>query len=200
MLWVMRHFVTDDSARHIISGRGDISLNDLGRSQAMDMAKKLAPFGIKRIVSSNLPRAAETAEPIGNLLNIVVDYDLRLIEYDFGDLTGKDKRKIDPKTIQSFYAAPTSFKAEPFNDAFTRVGDFLNSVDYDENVLAVTHSGIITFMLCYMEDRKNFNPQRYLQKTQDIKIDNATILGIKNLESDILALQNGQFSKLPISR
>ncbi len=200
MLYMIRHGQTDWNLEHKIQGQNDIPLNDTGRAQASDTVAKLKNLNLGKIISSDLTRATQTAEIIGGALKITVEYDARLREYDFGELTGLYKRAVDPALVGMFFANPTKFNAEKFEDAFARVGEFLESMDFDKNTLVVTHGGVINFAMCYIEDKTKFNPQSYLQKCLANKIDNATILRIKNLQSEISVLKNTRFFKLPKSK
>lgn len=200
MLYLVRHGQTDWNLNGQIQGQSDIPLNDTGRTQANNVADKLSRFNLEYIISSDLNRAAETAQIIGNKLNIRVEYDARLREYDFGTLTGMTRKRLDPRSIEAFFTNPTYFDAEPFEDAFIRVRDFMESIDYDKKILVVTHGGVINFVLCYFEDRNNFQPAAYLNKCLHTKIDNSAVLRVKNLESDIsdlTILKNTRFFKLP---
>ena len=107
---------------------------------------------------------------------------------------------IDPTLVGMFFANPQKFDAERFGDAFARVGEFLESTDYDKNTLVVTHGGVINFAMCYMEDKNKFDPQSYLQKCLANKVDNMAILRIKNLESGLAILKNTRFFKLQKSK
>lgn len=200
MLYIVRHGQTDWNNLNKIQGVADVPLNDIGRAQANIAADRLARFNFEYIVSSNLSRATETANIIGNKLNLRVEYDARLREYDFGNLTGRNRADISPDTLKSFFTAPTSFGAEQFADAFARAGNFLESIDYDKNTLVVTHGGVINFMLCYLEDKNNFNPYSYLDKCLNTHIDNSAVLRIRNLKSDMTILKNTRFYKLPRSK
>lgn len=200
MLYLIRHGQTDWNLMNKIQGQYDVPLNDIGRGQAINVTDKLSRLKLEYIISSDLSRASETAQIIGNKLNIRVDYDARLREYDFGILTGMTRNMLDPKSEQAFFANPTYFNAESFNDAFVRVGNFLEYVDFNKNILVVTHGGVINFALCYLEDKDNFQPYMYYHKCLHTKIDNSAILRIKNLESDVSVLKNTRFFKLPKSK
>ena len=197
---MVRHGQTDWNLEHKIQGTYDIGLNAVGRTQAVQTAEKLKPFNLENIISSDLRRAQETADIIGNALNITVEYDVRLREYDFGQLTGMYKRAVDPTLVGMFFANPQKFDAERFDDAFARVGDFLKSTDYDKNTLIVTHGGVINFMMCYFENRDKFNVQSYLQKCLVNQVNNADVLRIKNGGDEIAILKNTRFFKLVKSK
>ena len=200
MLYIVRHGKTDWNGLDKIQGVADVPLNDIGRAQANIAADRLARFNFEYIVSSNLSRATETANIIGNKLNLRVEYDARLREYDFGKLTGMIRRMLDPHEIEAFFTTPTYFGKESFEDAFARSAEFLKSVDYDKNILVVTHGGVINFMLCYLESRDNFKSYMFLDKCLNTHIDNSAVLRIRDLKSDMTILKNTRFYKLPKSR
>ncbi len=200
MLYIVRHGQTDWNNLDKIQGVADVPLNDIGRAQANIAADRLARFNFEYIVSSNLSRATETANIIGNKLNLRVEYDARLREYDFGKLTGMIRRMLDPHEIEAFFTTPTYFDAESFEDAFARSAEFLKSVDYDKNILVVTHGGVINFMLCYLESGDNFKSYMFLDKCLHTHIDNSAVLRIRNLKSDMTILKNTRFYKLPRSK
>lgn len=193
---MVRHGQTDWNLGNRIQGQHDVPLNNTGRAQAHAMAKKLAQFNLEYIVSSDLSRAMETAQIIGNKLNIGVDYDARLREYDFGVLTGINRAGIDPNGAAAFFTNPTKFGAEKLESAFMRVGHFLQDIDFDKNILVVTHGGVLNFVLCYLENNTGINSWDYMNKCTDNKIRNASILRIRDLNSEIAVLKNTRFYRL----
>lgn len=197
MLYIMRHGQTDWNLNGQIQGQNDIPLNDTGRAQASNVADRLARFDLEYIISSDLPRAVETANIIGGKLNLRVEYDARLREYDFGILTGMTRRMLDPRSIEVFFKDPTCFNAELFEDTFARVGEFFKSVDYNRNILAITHGGFINFALCYLEGKNKFY---LLDKFLHTHIDNSAVLRIKDLKSEIYILKNTRFFRLQKSK
>ena len=200
MLYIVRHGQTDWNLADRVQGQYDISLNNTGRAQAHRVAEKVEPLHLEYIITSNLCRAAETAQIIGDKLHITIDYDARLREYDFGKLTGWKRTEIDPSMVQLFFTNPTKFGAERLEDAFMRVGNFLKDVDFNKNTLVVTHGGVINFIMCYLEGKNNFHAHSYLDKCLNVHIDNSAVLRVKDLESNISVLKNTRFFKLPKSR
>jgi broad specificity phosphatase PhoE len=59
---------------------GDPGLTELGRGQAAVTAPWLQGIGLHALYSSPLPRARETAEPIGHATGLVIQVDSRLRE------------------------------------------------------------------------------------------------------------------------
>ena len=84
-LILARHGETDWNRDGIWQGHGDPPLNELGRSQAAELAARLAEVQIDVLYSSDLRRAYETADdrrPNAKGLEITADPDLR--EMDVG--------------------------------------------------------------------------------------------------------------------
>ena len=73
----------------VLTGRmPGVSLNERGRGQASQLARRFAGCPIAVVVSSPLERAQETAGPIAAALGLKVTTDAGLDEVDFGDWTG----------------------------------------------------------------------------------------------------------------
>ena len=64
-LLLIRHGETDWNAEHRWQGHADVPLNARGREQAKALAEELAPEGIDAIYASDLSRARDTAEIVG---------------------------------------------------------------------------------------------------------------------------------------
>jgi broad specificity phosphatase PhoE len=82
VLILVRHGRTEANATGRLQGRLDLPLDEVGRWQAARIAESLP--GVRRVVSSPLRRAVETAEAFG----LPVDADERWIELDYGELDG----------------------------------------------------------------------------------------------------------------
>lgn len=67
-LILVRHGETDWNRQLRFQGQVDVPLNATGREQAGRVARRLADSGIDRVVSSDLSRARQTAEPLAELL------------------------------------------------------------------------------------------------------------------------------------
>lgn len=80
----IRHGETAWNVDTRIQGHLDIPLNDTGRWQAQRAARALIDEGISAIYSSDLLRALETAEAIGQAVSMPVVADARLRERAFG--------------------------------------------------------------------------------------------------------------------
>ncbi|GAG07470.1 unnamed protein product, partial [marine sediment metagenome] len=83
-IYVIRHGETPSNAARIIQ-TPETPLSALGEEQAERLAARLATCGITRIVSSDLPRAAMTAQQLASTTRAPVDHDPLLQERNFGD-------------------------------------------------------------------------------------------------------------------
>ena len=86
-LLLIRHGETVGNAARIVQ-RPDSPLSPRGAAQAERLARRLAGEGIVRIVSSDLARAAATAEHLRRATNAPVAFEPLLQERNFGDLRG----------------------------------------------------------------------------------------------------------------
>lgn len=90
-LLLARHGETDWNARGQIQGQSDTTLNDRGRAQAAELARRLLAAGerVERIYASPQKRALETAQIAGGLLGLTPEPVEGLREISFGP-TGRD--------------------------------------------------------------------------------------------------------------
>ena len=88
---LVRHGLTDDNLKGIAQGHLQVSLNDTGRRQARELASRLAAEHLVTdvIVSSDLSRAAETAQIIAAAINAPIVYDPQWRERGLGELEGQ---------------------------------------------------------------------------------------------------------------
>lgn len=89
-----RHGQTDYNVERRFQGQTDIPLNELGRTQAAQAASYLSKLRPDLIVSSDLSRAADTAEELASLLSIDVTHDERLRETAFGQWEGHTRDEL----------------------------------------------------------------------------------------------------------
>lgn len=141
-IYFIRHGESEANLKQIFAGqREDSPLTEVGRQQAKKAAKELVNKKIKidRIISSPLKRAHETAKIVAERagLNLKVEIDDRIAEYDMGDLTGTPHQKINSEKLIAAVGAEDPHK---FRD---RVKELLNELKQkDETVLLVSHAGV----------------------------------------------------------
>jgi glucosyl-3-phosphoglycerate phosphatase len=129
VLW--RHGQTAWNAERRFQGHSDVPLNATGREQARDAARYLAAMHPDAIFSSDLARAAETAEYLAQLTGLPVQLDKDLRERGGGAWEGLTDAEIR-KGYPAEYAAwappdgePTDAVADRAAAAFRRIADGL---------------------------------------------------------------------------
>ena len=87
-LLLVRHGETDWNAEGRLQGHTDRPLSDYGRRQARRLAEELEGEELEAIYSSDLARAHETAEIVGERLGLPVALEPDLREKDWGTWEG----------------------------------------------------------------------------------------------------------------
>jgi len=126
---LLRHGVTDWNDGGRFQGHADIPLNDAGREQATAAGELLRDAGIARAVSSDLSRAAETAQLVTARLStasgeIGVQTDERLREVNVGSWAGMSVDDIG-KEEPDFWPAlreGRDFPRSPTGESATQAG------------------------------------------------------------------------------
>lgn len=159
VLW--RHGRTEWNAVGRAQGHANLSLDDVGRGQALRTAPLLASYAPTFVRSSDLARARETAETLADLLpSIELVLDERLREYDVGirqGLTFAEFAEAHPQLYASFSAGlPTEIPgAETTDDVRKRMVAALTeaaqAVDAGETGVVVGHGaslrvGLLAFL------------------------------------------------------
>jgi len=152
-LLLMRHGETAWNREKRIMGDLDIPLTEEGRVQCADAAALLAQFGIHRIVTSPLARAAESADIVASHLGVPVSADARLVEVRFGEWQGRTYDEVGGDPRYHAFAADPVANQTPGGETVAHVQkrglEGLNSLRAGECVLFVTHGDIIRTLLCH---------------------------------------------------
>ena len=134
-LLLVRHGETDWNADARLQGQTDRPLSDFGRRQARQLADELAEEQFEAIYSSDLSRARETAEIVGERLGLAVVLDPDLREKDWGTwegLTAVERDRVE------FVGESTEAHQERILRALRRISERHPG---DGRVLVVTHGG-----------------------------------------------------------
>jgi len=134
-LLLVRHGETDWNADGRLQGQTDRPLSDFGRRQARQLAEELADEELEAIYSSDLARARETAEIVGERLGLAVALDPELREKDWGTwegLTAVERDRVE------FVGESTKAHQERILVALRRIADRHPGHGV---VLVVTHGG-----------------------------------------------------------
>lgn len=99
-LLLIRHGETPLNIARVIQP-ADTPLSDKGHGQAAALARRVAAMGLTAIVSSDLPRALQTAEHLARATGLPITTTPLLQERHFGDLRGRayDGLAQDPLTM-----------------------------------------------------------------------------------------------------
>ena len=110
-LVLVRHGETDWNLSGRAQGHADVPLNATGHTQARAVARVLAGFGPSRLWSSDLMRAAQTAEHVATATGLAVEKDPRLREYDVGarsGLTLEEFSELHPEEYAAWLAGTSA--------------------------------------------------------------------------------------------
>jgi broad specificity phosphatase PhoE len=142
-----------------IQGQVDIPLDPVGLQQAERVAQRLQSLPIDAIYSSPLQRARATAEALAVRINLPVVYDERLMEYDFGVVSGLTWEGVvanHPELVKRWaddaWAVPIEGSEGRINFA-ARVQAVMDDViaQYpDRQVVVVAHGGTFAVYLAKM--------------------------------------------------
>ncbi|WP_347354878.1 histidine phosphatase family protein [Intrasporangium sp.] len=94
---IMRHAETVANAARLWQGHQDTELSEAGRSQVVAAAPHLAAYQPALLVSSDLQRAASTADPIAEITGLEVRLDARFREIDVGEWQGMHADEVRAK-------------------------------------------------------------------------------------------------------
>jgi broad specificity phosphatase PhoE len=92
---LLRHGRTEWNAERRFQGQADPPLDDVGRSQAYEVAALVGALRPSVIVSSDLRRATQTAAPLGEVTGIRVQVDARLRERSLGHWEGLTRDEVE---------------------------------------------------------------------------------------------------------
>jgi broad specificity phosphatase PhoE len=144
---LVRHGETDWNRERRWQGHAERPLNETGRTQARELAERLAEDPPEAIVSSDLGRARETAEIVGARLGLPVELDPRLREVDVGEWSGLTMAEIEvryPEAMRRRLQGGTGWEeGETYEEMGARVLAALHEIAsrHTGRVLVVTHGG-----------------------------------------------------------
>ncbi len=157
-----RHGETNDNLEPLrFQGFSDTPLNDTGRRQAHQLAETVAADGIRSLWSSDLVRARETAEIVGERIGLAPTLDARLREGCRGRWEGHLMRDIEcrePARYAAWRRAGARFRfpeGESLLEQQQRVQAALSDIHGAGPLpaLVVCHGGSIRVMLCARDPR-----------------------------------------------
>ena len=157
-----RHGETNDNLPpQRFQGWTDTPLNDTGRHQAHELADKVAGDGIASLWASDLSRARETAEIVGERIGMAPVLDARLREGARGRWEGllmEEIERAEPERYAAWRRAGAEFRfpeGESLLEHQQRVTEALHEIHAAGPLpaLVVCHGGSIRVMLCAADPR-----------------------------------------------
>ena len=149
-VYLARHGRTAYNREGRFQGQRAVPLDETGRGQAAELARRAAAHGFATLWSSTLLRARETAEVVSAAIGLEPRYDERLMETDAGDWTDRsfaDVQAEAPELFAKFVAGDPTFAfpgGESFAQQEVRVGAALDEVEAGEPpALVVCHGMVI---------------------------------------------------------
>ncbi len=145
-IFFVRHGQTDWNLKKLMQGRDQIPLNETGLNQAKWVAGAIknacakGSFTFDHIYSSPLVRASVTGEEIAKAINCDFSVDDRLIERDFGELSGKAYDFSCPAILHD---VPKIKGLEPTCEVIARLDSFIKeNVGAGKKVIGITHGSV----------------------------------------------------------
>jgi alpha-ribazole phosphatase len=175
-IYLLRHGETDENTNKFYYGKLDVSLNENGRLQSQKAKKFLDSVAFNRIYSSDRKRAIETANIAAEGRHIIRDS--RINEMDFGNFEGKDYKQIQklfPREYEMWNDDWKNFAppgGESYTDFYNRIKAFMEDLLKlnDDNILIVTHSGVIRTIYCYVLNGNMDCFWKFSSKNADISV------------------------------
>ena len=178
-IYIVRHGQTEWNLPGKTQGHGNSDLTPKGIEQAELLADSMTKYPIDYIYSSDLGRAYQTAEIIGNKLSIEVEKTEALREMNFGTWEGriiKDIIEEDPELYKMWRNEPHLAKipqGETLSQIKERTDAFIKEINekYDgKHIVLVTHSLCARIMLLSFLDSDVKNIYRINQANTALNI------------------------------
>lgn len=157
LLYMARHGETQWNRLKKTQGAQDTPLTDLGRYQASQLARRLKDNSITTIYTSDLGRARETAQIIGDRLNLVPIATSSLREVCFGIWEGLSIEEIEEEYPGELarWRTDLSFAPKEGESLFSvnnRIQNFIESLKIaslnpDNNILIISHAATIKILI-----------------------------------------------------
>lgn len=156
LLLLIRHALTQATGKHLSGRTPGIHLSEEGRSQAKQLAERLAALPLAGVYSSPLERCLETAEPIAGPRRMPVHPIPDLAEVDYGTWTGRSIAQLVRtklwKKVQHSPSSVTFPEGEALIDAQRRTVASLEHIASRHPraaVAVVTHADVIRLALAH---------------------------------------------------
>ncbi len=177
-IYLLRHGETEENKSRFYYGKLDVSLNEAGIDQSRKAGELLKETKFDSIYISERKRTRETAEAALNNKNLNLIIDKRINEIDFGKFEGKNYEQIQNEFPSEYEMWKNNWKefappsGESYRQFYSRTKEFLDDIlnKEQENVLVVTHGGVIRTIYCCVLDGNLDLYWKFSSKNCDISI------------------------------
>ena len=158
---VVRHGQTEWNVQARIQGQGDSDLTAEGRAQARAIAQRLSRESFDVLVSSDLGRAAATAEAIATRCRKTIVLDERLRERSFGVGEGMTYEEVDRaypgafariRDVDPDFVIPGGESRRQFHQRVVAAMDSIAASHVGRTVVVVTHGGVLATFFRHVHD------------------------------------------------
>lgn len=176
-------------------GWTDTPLTDLGRKQAKligdKIKKEIVDHNEYAFYSSDLLRAAQTAEIIANLIDLKVNKNKGLREINTGVATGKTKDWVRenriPRKNSGFDLDYQEFKdGETWRQFYSRVCscmDRISEIEKGKNLVIVTHGGTLGYITAWW---MKFEPEMIVNAYFSSSVGGITVLNRNSFQQNVI--------------
>lgn len=151
---MIRHGESEDNVSRVF-GTYESPLSKRGIEQIQITKENLSEYEFSKVYYSPYSRTVETLEYLG----LKGRPDNRIGEYNFGIFSGKTNAIIEeefPVEYAQWVDDPNDYiirDGESLRIVYNRVKEFLDEmVEQDEDIVLVTHAGVIRLALCWIFD------------------------------------------------
>lgn len=150
-LLLVRHGLSEWNQLGRWQGWADIPLAEAGEAQAREARAAVAELGLSAIVHSGMLRTERTAEVLAEGLDLLVEVEAGLKEYDVGEWSGLTRPEIErrwPGALDAWFQGrlPATPGGESRDGFASRLLDAVHRVALTHpggTVLCVTHGGAV---------------------------------------------------------
>lgn len=172
-LYIVRHGTTEWNKQGRIQGLTDIELSEEGRAQARELAQSFSTVPFAAVISSDLQRAYQTAEIIGQGLQLPVETKVTLRERSWDTWEGwlvDDLRRQYSEIFDSYIQNPTQekpvdlpgiAKVETYRQVMQRVIPCLQEIARcypGQKVLIISHGGVLKGLMLHLKHPEFIQP------------------------------------------
>ena len=177
-IYLLRHGQTDENKNKSYYGKLDSDLNEIGKAQAEAAGELLKDINFDTIYISERKRTRKTAELALGKDNLNFIKDGRINEISFGEFEGKDYKEIQKNYPEEYELWNNKWKeftppgGESYIQFYDRIKVFMDELirENHENVLIVTHGGVIRSIYCYVLEGNMNLYWKFSSKNGDLSI------------------------------